>query len=261
MTASGVAAAGLAIVIALASLAWWWSVRIRDASIADICWGPLFAVLAWVYCALCRSDRPRPLLVASLITLWGARLSWHIFRRHRGAGEDRRYAAMRAGHGDAFWWRSLFLVFWLQGVLIWVVSLPVLATAGGVEGESTGAIDIAGSVLFVVGLGMEIVADHQLRHFKASPENRGKVLDTGLWRYTRHPNYFGDALLWWGIYLLAPSTTAGRLTVVGPALMTFLLVRVSGVTLLERDLCESKAGYRAYVERTSSFVPWFPRGR
>jgi steroid 5-alpha reductase family enzyme len=254
------AAAGLLAVVGALSLVWMASVRRRDASIVDIWWGPGFVLLAWLYCVLLEALHPRPLLMAALITAWGARLAWHIFSRHRGAGEDRRYAAMRARHGAAFAWRSLFLVFWLQAALIWFIALPVLAANASPE-TPLGLLDLAGVLMFAAGFGVETVGDRQLRRFKATPANRGKVLDSGLWLYTRHPNYFGDALLWWGLYLLAASTPAGRLTIPSPALMTFLLVRVSGVMLLERDLRASKPGYAAYIERTSAFVPWFPRRR
>lgn len=201
---------------------------------------------------------PRPLLVATLVTLWGGRLAWHIGVRHHGAGEDPRYRAMRAGHGDAFWWRSLFLVFWLQALLIWIIALPVLAVASG-PAALPGLWDAVGTTTFLIGFAFETVGDRQLRRFKANPANRDRVLDSGLWRYTRHPNYFGDALLWWGIYVIAAATPAGRLTIVGPVLMTILLLRVSGVALLERSLRSSKPGYANYAARTSAFIPWFPR--
>jgi len=260
MTPGSAAAVGLAAIVGLFSLLWMSSARRRDASIADIWWGPGFVVLAWLYCALLGAFRPRPVLIATLLTVWGARLAWHIFTRSRGGGEDRRYAAIRARYGDAFWWQSLFSVFWLQAVLVWVIALPILAASASTSTHS-GITDILGVLLFVGGFGMEAIGDHQLRRFKSVPSNRGQVLDRGLWRYTRHPNYFGDALLWWGVYVLAASTSAGRLTIVSPALMTFLLMRVSGVALLERDLRASKSAYADYIERTSPFVPWFPRGR
>lgn len=256
-TPAGAAAVGLAAVLGLFSAIWLLSVSRRDASLIDIWWGPGFIVLAWLYCAGPGAFRPRPLMMAVLLTAWGARLAWHIGSRHRGAGEDRRYAAIRAAHGRAFWWRSLFLVFWLQAVLVWFIALPTLAAASAAD-VALGPVDAAGLLLFLAGFTFEAVGDQQLRRFRASEANRGKVLDSGLWRYTRHPNYFGDALLWWGIYLLAWSTPAGPLTFASPLLMTVLLVRVSGVTLLEANLRETKPEYAAYVERTPAFIPWFP---
>lgn len=252
-----VGVAGLATIAGLLSVVWIAAVRRRDASLVDVWWGPGFAILAGVYTVGLGAWRPRPLLIDALVIVWGARLGWHLATRRTGA-EDPRYAAMRAAHGDAFWWRSLFLVFWLQAVLIWFIGLPILATAGAAGDPPLGRTDLGGVLVFAVGFGIEAVGDWQLRRFRADAANRGRVLDRGLWRYTRHPNYFGDALLWWGVYLMAASTRAGRLTVLSPALMTFLLLRVSGVTLLERNLRASKPDYARYVERTSAFVPWFP---
>jgi len=259
MTPARAAAVGFVAVLGVFSLVWIPSVRRRDASLVDIWWGPGFALLAWVYCIVLGAFRPRPLALATLVTVWAARLAWHIGTRRRAAGEDRRYAAIRARYGKAFWWQSLFLVFWLQAALVWFIALPVLAASVSAS-TPVGFLDAAGILVFATGFGIEAMADHQLRRFQSAPSNRGRVLDTGLWRYTRHPNYFGDALLWWGLYMLAASTPRGWLTVASPVLMTFLLVRVSGVTLLEPHLRTSKPSYAAYVRRTSSFVPWFPAG-
>jgi steroid 5-alpha reductase family enzyme len=258
MTPMAAATAGLLTIVALLSVVWLFSVRLRDVSIVDIWWGPGFVILAWLYCLLLPGgSQPRARLMAVLITVWGLRLAWHIATRHRAGEEDPRYAAMRARRGAAFWWQSLLMVFWLQALLIWIIALPVLAAADSTA--PLGLLDIVGAGVFAVGFAFEVTGDHQLRRFKADSRNRGQVLDTGLWRYTRHPNYFGDAVLWWGLYLLAASTPAGRLTIVSPALMTFLLMRVSGVTLLEQSLRNSKPDYDDYRARTSAFVPWFPR--
>jgi steroid 5-alpha reductase family enzyme len=251
---------GLRTILTASTLVWIISVRLEDASIADICWGLGFVLLAWLYCVLSPAMTPRSWLVAVLITLWGARLSWHIFRRHHGNGEDPRYQAMRALHGQAFWWRSLFTVFWLQGAILWFVALPLLAAVRAAHPAALTAVDGLGVLLFAVGFSFEVVGDRQLRRFRADPSNRGHVLDRGLWRYTRHPNYFGDAVLWCGLYAIAAATPHGWLTVLSPALMTFLLMRVSGVTLLEQGLKASKPGYHAYIARTPAFFPWFPRG-
>src|SRR6185503_18794892 len=208
-----------------------------------------FVLLAWLYCLLPPTLTSRPCLVAALVTLWGARLSLHIFRRNHGKVEDPRYQAMRAAHGRTFWWRSLFTVFWLQGAILWFVALPLLVAVRAARPAA----------LTAVGFGFEVVGDYQLERFKAAPANRGHVLDRGLWRYTRHPNYFGDAILWWGLYTIACATPGGWVTGLSPALMSFLLMRVSGVTLLEEGLKASKPGYRAYITRTPAFFPWFPR--
>jgi steroid 5-alpha reductase family enzyme len=166
---------------------------------------------------------------------------------------------MRASHGPAFWWRSLFTVFWLQGAILWFVALPMLAAVQAAQPADFTAVDGLGVLLFAVGFSFEVVGDRQLRRFRADPSNRGHVLDRGLWRYTRHPNYFGDAALWRGLYAIAAATPNGWLTVLSPALMTLLLMRVSGVTLLEQSLKASKPGYHAYIARTPAFSPWFPR--
>jgi steroid 5-alpha reductase family enzyme len=250
---------GLGAVLAVLTLVWILSVRLRDASIADVCWGLGFVLLAWLYCSLSPALTSRSWLVAALTTLWGTRLAAHIHRRNHGKGEDRRYQAMRASHGPAFWWRSLVAVFWLQGTLLWLVSLPLLVAVRATQPVGLTVVDVLGALLFGIGFGFEVVGDYQLERFKAQPGNRGRVLDSGLWRYTRHPNYFGDATVWWGLYAIAASTPGGWLTILSPLLMTVLLMRVSGVTLLEEGLKASKPGYRAYVARTPAFFPWFPR--
>ena len=195
------ALAGLGAILTTLTLVWLLSLRLRDASIADVGWGLGFVLLAWLYCLLSPTVTPRSWLVAALITLWGARLSWHIFRRNHGKEEDPRYRAMRASHGRAFWWRSLFTVFWLQGAILWFVALPLVAVRASSPAGLT-AVDGLGVLLFAVGFGFEVVDDYQLERFRAEPSNRRKVLDRGLWRYTRHPNYFGDATLWWGLYAI-----------------------------------------------------------
>jgi len=250
---------GLGTILTALTLVWMLSVKLRDASIVDVCWGTGFVLLACLYCVLSPTLTPRSWLVAALITLWGARLSLHISRRNRGKGEDVRYRAMRASHGPAFWWRSLFTVFWLQGAILWFVALPLLVAVRAAPPAALTAIDGLGVVLFAIGFSFEVVGDYQLERFKAKPSNRGHVLGHGLWRYTRHPNYFGDATLWWGLYAIAGATPGGWLTVLSPTLMSFLLMRVSGVTLLEDGLKASKPGYRAYITRTPAFLPWFPR--
>ena len=259
MTGTIAALLGLVAVLVSLTVVWVLSLRIRDASVADVCWGLGFVLLAWVYCVLSPGLTPRSWLVASLVTIWGTRLALHIYRRNHGKGEDPRYRAMRVAHGPAFWWRSLFTVFWLQGALLWFVALPVLVAVRAPEPSGLTAVDLLGVLVFAAGFAFEAIGDMQLTRFKADPSNRGAVLDRGLWRYTRHPNYFGDATLWWGLYLLAASTPGGWLTVLSPLLMMLLLMRVSGVTLLEVGLRASKPGYDDYIGRTSAFFPWRPR--
>ena len=250
---------GLVTILTVLAFVWGLSLWLQDASVADVSWGLGFVLLAWLYCLISPTLTPRSWMVAILITLWGVRLSWHIFRRNHGRGEDPRYQAMRATHGHAFWWRSLFTVFWLQGAILWFVALPLLVAVRATYPAGLAAVDGLGVLLFAVGFVFEVVGDRQLQRFKADPSHRGQVLDRGLWRYTRHPNYFGDAVLWWGLFGVASATPGGWLTALSPALMTFLLMRVSGVTLLEQSLTTSKPGYRAYIARTPAFFPWFPR--
>ena len=257
MTSLETALVGLPAVLMMLTVVWAVSLHLKDASVADVCWGLGFVLLAWLYFVRSPELTPRSWLIAVLITLWGGRLSWYIFRRNYGQGEDPRYGAMRNLHGHAFWWRSLFEVFWLQGAVLWFVALPVLVAISAPQSAGLSAVDLVGVVIFAVGFAFEVAGDHQLARFKVDFANHGKVLDSGLWRYTRHPNYFGDATLWWGVYVVAAATPGGWLTVLSPLLMTLLLMRVSGVTLLEERLKTSKPGYREYIARTSAFFPWF----
>ena len=250
------ALAGLAAAWMGFTVLWGVSLRLRDASIADPFWGPGFFLVTLAYLAAAPQVAPRAILVALLVGLWAARLGLHLVARNRSHGEDPRYAAMRARHGPRFSRVSLFTVFWLQAGILWIVSLPVLGAVGG--SAALGPWDLTGTLVFLAGFVIESLADAQLRRFRADPANRGRTLNTGLWRYSRHPNYFGDAVLWWGLWLIAVGGGAWW-SAVGPLLMTFLLVKVSGVALLERSLMESRPGYADYVKRTSAFVPWPPR--
>jgi steroid 5-alpha reductase family enzyme len=251
---STVLAAAAAAVAVYMTAVWLLSLRLRDASIADVFWGPGFALVA-ILSASISAPSPRGFLLATMASLWGLRLALHIGARWRKkAEEDRRYQAMRATWGDRFPLVSLFTVFLLQGALLWWVSLPLQAGAALGASRPLGVQDAAGVLLFAVGLGFEAVGDAQLARFLRDPSSRGRVMETGLWRYTRHPNYFGDALLWWGIGLVGAATGAWW-CLAGPALMTFLLVRVSGVSLLEKDIAGRRPDYVAYVRRTSAFLP------
>ncbi|MDX1502976.1 MAG: DUF1295 domain-containing protein [Thermoanaerobaculia bacterium] len=247
----------LATLVALWTLLWLVSLARRDASIADPAWGPGFVVVAWLYHLSVGGGGLRGALLALLVTAWGLRLALHLLARSHGKGEDRRYTAMREAQSPGFAWKSLFTVFWLQAALIWVVSAPLLAAQRAAP--ELGWLDLAGGALWLVGVLFETVGDAQLARFRSDPGNRGRVLDTGLWRYTRHPNYFGDACVWWGIFLIAVSVPGAGWTFFGPLLMTFLLLEVSGVSLLESDLSKTKPAYRDYQRRTSAFFPWPPK--
>ncbi len=250
LTAAAIAAALFAL--------WLLSLKLRDSSIVDIFWGLGFAIIAWVTRLSAGGAPARAWLVVALTTLWGLRLAAYLARRNLGHGEDPRYAAMRARHGDAWPLRSLLQVFVLQGVLMWIISMPVQAAVRAMDPSSLGPLDAIGAALTIAGVIFESVGDAQLARFKADPAHKGQVMDRGLWRYTRHPNYFGDFLVWWGLYAVA-ADCGGAWTVGSPALMSFLLLRVSGVTLLEKSM-RKRPGYDAYVARTSAFFPWPPRG-
>lgn len=245
------------------ALGWLVSVRLRDASIVDVMWGPGFALVAATGTLLGAGDSARKLLVLLLVCLWSLRLAIHIFLRNLGKGEDYRYQAMRQRQGPRFVWLSAFTVFGLQGALLLLIAMPLVAATSiarpRAEGNGLGLFDIAGVLVFALGFFFEAVGDAQLTRFKANPANRGKVCDVGLWRWSRHPNYFGDAALWWGLYLVACGVPGGGWTIASPLVMTVLLLKVSGVALLERGLTSTKPGYADYIARTSAFVPWFPR--
>jgi steroid 5-alpha reductase family enzyme len=254
---------GLGVVALLFVALWVASLPLRDASLVDRVWGLAFIVLAAWY-AWARPAGEIPIagqLLLGLVTIWGLRLSIHLTRRNWGKGEDYRYAAMRTRHGTRFGLLSLGTVFLLQAGLVWVIGMPLYAGIRGAApaGMAAWVLMVAGVAFWGVGFGFETAGDWQLARHRADPTRRGRVLDTGLWRYTRHPNYFGDAMAWWGLWLIA-TAVGGGWTVFAPALMTLFLMRVSGVALLEKQLLETRPGYRDYVARTNAFFPWFPRG-
>jgi steroid 5-alpha reductase family enzyme len=234
------------------------SLALRDTSIVDVFWGPMFVVAASVGYLGGAGLPARKALVLALLTVWGLRLAGHLAVRSRGRGEDHRYREMRAKHGSRWWLTSLPYVFLFQASLAWMVALPVHAAMHRGGDAPLSFLDFAGALLFLVGFGLEAVADLTLARFRSRPENRDRVLDHGPFRYTRHPNYFGDALVWWGVGLFGVSAGAPW-ALFGPAVMTFLLMRVSGVTLLERSIGDRRPGYAAYKRSTNAFFPGPPR--
>lgn len=234
-------------------LLWLLSLLTGDASIVDIFWGLGFVLIA-VAAARPEGADGRQQLTLVLLMAWGVRLALHLFVRNHGKGEDPRYGAMRRRWGAWFSLVSLFTVFALQAVLMWVVSLPVQAAMRAQTPSDLGPLDLAGAAIWTIGLLFETIGDLQLALFKRKPANAGKVMDRGLWRYTRHPNYFGDSLVWWGFGLIGLATGAWW-SLVGPLVMTVLLLRVSGVTLLERRMQRTRPDYDDYKARTSAFVP------
>jgi len=238
---------------------WALSVVIKNAGIADTFWGLGFVLVAWITFLGAEGYLGRRLLITLLVTAWGLRLAIHISLRSWGKGEDRRYQAWRRQYGEKFWWVSLFTVFLLQGALLWVISLVAQVGQWSPKPDRLVWIDGAGFLVWAVGFFFEAVADRQLAAFKANPANRGRVMAQGLWRYSRHPNYFGECLMWWGIFLVTLATPRSLWSIVSPLTITFLLLKVSGVTLLERTIVETRPDYREYQERTSAFIPWFPK--
>lgn len=241
----------LGIILGLMTLLWLLSLAIKDSSIVDIFWGTCFAIAGWVYFALADGLPARKWLIAILLTVWGLRLSIHIFRRNHGKPEDFRYQNWRNEHGSRWWWWSFFQVFALQGILLWIVSAPILAAQ--ISESPLNWIDAVGIFVWLIGFIFEAGGDWQLARFKANPANKGKLMTTGLWSLTRHPNYFGDATVWWGHYLIG-AAAGGWWTFFGPIVMTFLLMRVSGVAMLEKTM-NAKPGYEAYMQNTPAFFP------
>lgn len=250
----------LLILVIFMSALWLLSLALKNASIVDIFWGPGFVLAAWVYFALTPEGyTPRKLLLLALVTVWGLRLGIYIGLRNIGKPEDARYRAWREAAGAKWWWLSYFQVFLLQGAIMWFIALPLAVAQYAPSPDSLTLLDILAVLVWGIGFFFETVGDWQLARFKGDPANKGKVMRSGLWRYTRHPNYFGDAVVWWGHFLVALSVPGGFLTVLSPAAMTYLLRRVSGVALLERSLTQTKPGYAEYIASTNAFFPGKPR--
>ena len=248
---------GLALMLGMVFFTWLLSVPKRDVSIVDSVWPLLFLAAALAYWASPAPGGPRSNWVLLLLGLWAVRLCAYLTWRHWGQPEDWRYQEIRRRNEPNFALKSLGLVFVLQALLAWTVSLPILPALK--SQAAWGALDVLGIALFLFGLGFETFADWQMADFKARPENQGQVMDQGLWHHSRHPNYFGEFCLWWGFYLLALSAGAPAWILVSPLLMSLLLLKVSGVPLLEKDMHERRPGYLAYQQRTSAFFPRLPK--
>ena len=246
----------LLVILTAGTGVWLVSMLKRDVSIVDSLWSMMFLLAAVTYDLTLSDSGPRASLTLVLVAVWALRLFGYITWRNWGEEEDRRYQQIRANNQPNFELKSLFIVFVLQGVIAWIVSLPLIIAIG--SPAPLGMLDYLGIGLWAFGMLFEAGGDFQLARFKADPDNSGKVMDRGLWRYTRHPNYFGNACIWWGFGLLAVS--AGHWWVLlSPVLMTFLLLKVSGVSLLEQDIGERRPAYADYVARTSAFLPLPPR--
>jgi len=247
---------GLGVLAFAAFLTWLLSLYKGNVAIVDSLWSLLFIMAAYTYAYVLPADGARANLALALVSIWGLRLAIHITWRNWGHGEDRRYQQIRARNEPNFAVKSLYLVFLLQAVLAWIISLPLLGAAGS-KGELN-VLDYIGALVWLVGFVFEAGGDWQLSRFKADPNNKDKVMDQGFWRLTRHPNYFGDFCVWWGLFLIALAAGAWW-SLAGPILMSVLLMRVSGVTLLEKDIGERRPKYADYVRRTNAFFPGPPK--
>jgi steroid 5-alpha reductase family enzyme len=229
----------------------------KKNDIADIAWGMGFIVVDVVTLALNGAVTPRRLAVLALVVIWGVRLAVYITLRNRGKPEDYRYAKWREDWGRSWLIRSYLQVFLLQGLFMWLISLPISIVNANDEG-GFGFLAVLGILVWIVGFLFESIGDHQMDVFRSNPANKGQIITTGLWRYTRHPNYFGEVTQWWGVWLVALGAPLGWLGIIGPLTITILLLKVSGVPLLEART-EGRPGWAEYKARTSVFMPWFPR--
>jgi steroid 5-alpha reductase family enzyme len=238
---------------------WVISVLIKNVSIVDLFWGFGFVVSAIFFYLKTDGYETRKILLLVLVAIWGLRLSIYLAWRNIGKGEDFRYAQFRKNYGEhRYWWISFFQTFLLQGILMWLISAPLLGAMYYSINNSLEILDFLGVTFWIIGISFEAGGDFQLARFKSNPDNRGKVLNMGFWRYTRHPNYFGDSSVWWG-YGLFCLAAGSYIPVLGSILMTALIIKVSGVALLEKSLKDTKPQYKEYIEKTNSFIPWFPK--
>lgn len=242
----------LGVLLAFGFAGWLVSLVKQNVSIVDSMWPLMFLLAAFIYFSSAVAPPPRAGLVLLLVLLWSVRLAAHITWRNWGEGEDYRYRNIRENNAPNFPLKSIYIVFGLQAALAWFISLPLLAATTGEA--RLGAIDLLAVSVWVIGFFFEGIGDYQLAKFKADPANQGKVMDTGLWRYTRHPNYFGDFCVWWGFYLLA-FAAGGWWSIASPILMSVLLLKVSGVAMLEKDITERRPKYSDYIRRTNAFLP------
>ncbi|PIQ11491.1 MAG: hypothetical protein COW71_00360 [Ignavibacteriales bacterium CG18_big_fil_WC_8_21_14_2_50_31_20] len=250
---------GALLIISLLTILWLISVFIKNVSIVDIFWGLGFLFINLYYFLASDEFYTRKIILLVLVTLWALRLSIYLAWRNIGKGEDYRYQEFRKKYGEErYWWVSFFQVFLLQGILIVLVSLPLLATNFETQNDYLNLFDYLAILFWVIGFIFESAGDYQLSKFKMNPNNKGKVLNTGLWKYTRHPNYFGDTIVWWA-YAIFSIASQNYWSFIGSIIMTLLIVKVSGVALLEKSLKDKKLEYLEYIRKTNSFFPWFPK--
>jgi len=252
-------AINLAAAAAFMTMGWVISLVRKNVTIADSFWGPGFVLIAWLTFFNTHGFFWRKIILTTLVTLWGLRLFFHLHGRNAGKGEDPRYGAWREKHGENFWLISLFKVFLIQALFQWLIALGVqYGQIFAVPARLT-VFDAAGIFIWIAGFMMESVADRQLSNFTKKPENKGKILDSGLWRYSRHPNYFGESLMWWGIFVIVLSVPWGIWTIVSPVVITYTLLKLTGVSMMEETEFGDNPEYQAYVSKTPAFIPWFPK--
>ena len=242
---------------------WLVSIPLRDVSIIDMSFAIILLAVAGVTCGLAEGVPARKLLIVSLVAIWALRITAYLVRRNWGHGEDVRYTKLRNWVADdrAFVWLSLRKVFLLQGAVLWLVSLPIQVAQVYRTPANLGWLAATGATVWLAGLVIETIADQQLSRFRADSANAGKVLSSGLWRYSRHPNYFGELCVWWGLFIIATENWIGVLTIVGPLAYTYLIINVTGQRTLDKKLGREKPGYKAYMESTSGLIPLPPRTR
>ncbi len=230
----------------------------KDNSIVDVAYGGAFVLVSGLIAFFYGESHLRQILILSMITIWGLRLSLHIyFRKKTEKGEDFRYRKWRESWGNSFVWRSYLQIFMLQGAVIYLMLLPLLIVIDQ-PGGSFHILDFVGISVWFIGFLFETIGDWQLLRFKKNPKNKGRILRSGLWKWTRHPNYFGEALLWWGVFFVSLNSPNGTFAIISPILIGFLLLRISGVPLLESKYIESPE-FKSYKAKTSRFFPWFPK--
>ena len=255
--------AAAAVILACFIAMWLISLAMKDSSIVDIFWGPGCAIGGWVAFFVASGGTTRTTIVLVLATLWAARIGWYIGKRNWGA-EDRRYARLRKhveDQGKSYVWYSLKHVFLYQGAMMWVASLPIMFAVIYKQPANLGPVAWLGVAAFVVGLIVETVADNQMSAFRNGPRQPGEVMDRGLWRYSRHPNYFGEMMIQWGFFLIACDQPIGLITFVGPLVLSYNIIGPLGAALLERRLLKKNPGYADYIARTSKFIPWPPKAK
>ena len=246
---------GLYIILTLAFGTWLLSVYMRDVSIVDSAWSIMFLVSAGYYYSLIPETDMRTNIIFTLIALWALRLSLHLTWRNWGEPEDIRYQEIRTKYSPNFAFKSLYIIFLFQAILAWLISAPLLSALHTTDSVSSlSAIDIIAMFFWVIGFTFESVSDYQLSKFKSNPDNSGKVMDKGLWKFSRHPNYFGEFMIWWGFYLFA-MPYAPAWIIISPILMSWLLLKFSGVVMLEESIVIRKPQYKNYIQYTNTFFP------